>query len=101
VTPIPPDMSPTSEELRAEVHRLVNQVVTIARVEHGYVPSVRSQAWWTAPLCARIAAVLALGEAYLMADPARAADEQLKAMSVALSQARSWSDAARLPSPPS
>jgi hypothetical protein len=94
-------MSPTSDELRAEVHRLVGQVVTIARAEHGQtrpLPGVGTLAWWTAPPMARVAAILILGEAYLVADPERAAVQMLREISYDLSAAHDWSAASRRPS---
>ena len=98
MTSIPVDNAPTEVELLTEVHRLVEEVVQLARAECGPIPGVRSPAWWTAPLAARIAAILILGEAYLVFDPERAVEDRLKAMSVDLSQAHDWTAAAWRPS---
>lgn len=102
MTPIPPDLSPTSDELLAEVHRLVDEVVRVARTEHGQalgpLPGVRAPEWWTAPTSVRLAAILILGEAYLVADPDRAAVQMLREMAYDLSAAHDWSAASRRPS---
>lgn len=99
---IPPDLSPTSSELRAEVHRLIGQVVAIARAEHGQalgpLPGVRHPDWWTAPTSVRLAAILVLGEAYLIADPERVAVQILRDMAYDLSAAYDWATASRRPS---
>jgi hypothetical protein len=92
------DASPTRIELLAEVHRLVHPVVRAVRAERGGVAGVGTTAWWSSSPEARIAAILVLGEAWLITDPDRIARERLKAMSADLSAARSWRDAARLPS---
>jgi hypothetical protein len=92
------DNSPTRAELLGEAHRLVHPVVQAVRSQRGSLPGVGTSAWWSAPPDARLAAILVLGEAYLIADPERMARERLKAMSVDLAGARSWTAAARLPS---
>lgn len=91
---IEPDPSPTEEELRAEVHRLVEEVVTAARSEHGHIPGVQHPDWWSAPRSARLAAILVLGEAYLITDPHQIAAEQLRGVSRAISGGLDWSRAA-------
>ena len=98
MTQIPADTSPTAEELLAEVHRFVDQVVTIARAEHGKIPGVRSPQWWTAPTSVRLAALLTLAEAYLLADPERMAVQLLREAAYDLSGAHDWSAASRRPS---
>lgn len=95
---IPPDLSPTPEELRAEAYRLVDLVVTAVRQRHRKVPGVGTPAWWRAPDEAKVAALLVLSEAWLIHDPDRAAVERLKAMSVDLSAAHDWTAASRRPS---
>jgi hypothetical protein len=97
-THIPPDMSSTGDELRAEVHRLVDPVVQAAQATYGPIPGVGAAAWWTAPVEVKIAAICILGEAYLITDPERMAVQMLKDAAIDLSQARSWTDATRLPS---
>lgn len=98
MTPIPPDTSPTTDELRAAVHKLVASVVQVARAEHGLIPGVGSPAWWTAPTSARLAALLVLAEAYLLADPERMALQMLREAAYNLSGAHDWSAASRRPS---
>jgi hypothetical protein len=89
---------PTRTELLSEVHMLVQAVVQSARTEHGTLPGVGIAEWWAAPPIARIAGLLILAEAWLVADPDRVAREQLKSMSADLSRSRNWAKAARLPS---
>lgn len=83
---IPPDDSPTDDELRAEVYRLMHTaagrrppstsiqwvngkaVVTRDRAEPD-LPTVGSREWWVAPERVRIASLVGLAAAYLVADP--------------------------------
>lgn len=95
---IPPDMTPITEELRAEVHRLVHPFVHSARIECGRIPGVGTPQWWTASTAARIAGLLTLSEAWLAFDPQRELDLRFKAMSVDLCRAHDWSAASRRPS---
>lgn len=92
------DKSPTRIEMLAEVHRIVHQVVGLARSERGGVPAVGTQPWWGASPISQIAGLLVLAEAWLITDPDRIAREQLKAMSSDLAGARNWAKAARRPS---
>lgn len=100
MTSIPPDTSPTPEELHAEVHRLVHQVVRLARAEHGPIPGVGTPDWWTAPTSARLAAILILGQAWLAHDPQRAIDDRFKALSgdISAKWSAAWSAACHGPS---
>jgi hypothetical protein len=101
------DHLPDEEELRAEAHRLVYVAARVRPVQtcvtwvegHAVVtrdrgepalPVVGSQQWWDAPERLRIAALLRLAEAYLLADPERMVTERLKAAAVAISQGRHW-----------
>jgi len=109
VTHIPPDMRPTEAELLAEVHRLTYIAARVRRVQtwvewvdgravvkrdrpEPALPVVGSLEWWEAPERIRIAALLTLAKAYLLADPERMVAERLKAASVAISDATkgSW-----------
>ena len=92
------DPTPDDEELRAAVRTVVAPVIRRAHQLHGAIPGVKTEAWWSTPWLARLAAVLVLGEAYLIADPERAVVERLKAMAVDLSAAADWSAASRRPS---
>ncbi|MGH9288051.1 MAG: hypothetical protein ACRD0V_07160, partial [Acidimicrobiales bacterium] len=57
---IPPDTTPTGDELHAAVHHLVDEVVR----RHGPLPGVGTPRWWAAPDDARLAALLILAEAW-------------------------------------
>lgn len=94
---IPSDMSPTPDELRAEVARLVHPFVHSARSECGRIPGVGSAQWWAASTAARIAGLLVLAEAWLTFDPERAIDERFKAAAVDLCRANDWTAEARRP----
>lgn len=97
-----PDMAPTPEELRAEAHRLVAVAAgsrrakrTVAWVAGRAVverpkpdpslPSVGSSQWWAAPDRIRIASLLVLAEAWLLADPDHTVRERLRSVSLDLS----------------
>lgn len=81
---------PGPEELRAEVYRLVDEVVGDIRARYGAVTNVGSIAWWAAPDDAKLAAVLVTGEAFLVSNPHQIAAEQLKAASMAISTGLDW-----------
>jgi hypothetical protein len=82
-------------ELRAAVHHLVSQLVDPARDQHGPLPGVGTQRWWTAPADVQLAALLVLAEAHLLADPVRAARALLRDISHDLSTATDWKALAR------
>ena len=103
VVSVPPDLAPSRAELLAEVQRLVwiaagtplarrtvhwaEGRAVIVREGGGLdLPAVGSTRWWQAPTPLRIAALLVLAEAYLIADPERQVRERLKAASVAVSE---------------
>ena len=79
------DPTPDDGELRGAVHAVVSPVIHRAHQRHGPIPAVKTDGWRSAPWLARLAGVLVLGEAYLVADPERAAVDRLKAMAVDLS----------------
>jgi hypothetical protein len=96
-------MRPTEAELLAEVHRLTYIAARVRPVQtwvewvdgravvkrdrpEPALPVVGSPQWWEAPERIRIAALLTLAKAYLLADPERMAAERLKAASVAISE---------------
>jgi hypothetical protein len=97
------DNRPGEDELLAEVHRLTYIAARVRPVQtwvswvdgHPVVhrdrdepalPAVGSQQWWEAPERLRIAALVVLASAYLVADPERRVAEGLKAASVAVSE---------------
>jgi hypothetical protein len=82
-------------ELRAAVHHLVSQMVDRAREQHGPLPGIGTQRWWTAPADVQLAALLVLAEAWLVHDPDRAVRERLREMSHDLSDATDWKALAR------
>lgn len=86
-------------ELLFEVHRLVHPQVRAARaVAGGTVPGVGSPAWWAAPDGVRRAALLILGEAWLIHDPDRAVRRRLRELSWDLAAGHDWAAASRRPS---
>ena len=82
-------------ELLAEVHRLVDIVVTAVIHQHRGIPGVGSPAWWAAPDGVRRAALLILGEAWLLHDPERAVRQRIREMSWDLAASADWAAVAR------
>lgn len=79
-------------QLLAEVNRLVDKAAELAG---GSVPAVGTPAWWDAEPMARIAALLALGQQYLLDDPHQLAAEMVKDASSAISTGMDWASAAQ------
>ncbi len=90
------DNRPDEDELLAEVHRLTyiaarvrpaatcvswvdGKAVVHRDRDEPAIPVVGSQQWWEAPERIRIAALVVLASAYLLADPERRVAEGLKA----------------------
>lgn len=94
-THIPADMSAIPEELRAEVHRLVNVAVRGVLLRHGSLPAVGTAAWWSTPDSVRRAALLVVGQAYMVYGPADAVFAERRAVSIAISSSLDWSANAR------
>jgi hypothetical protein len=82
----------------AAAHAAADRLVRAARAYHGSIPPVGSPEWFDAPCVVQAATLVILGEAYFIADPKRAAIQQLKAISVAISEGLDWSAASRRPS---
>jgi hypothetical protein len=85
-------------ELFAEVSRLVNRTVEMARSGSGCIPGVGQPEWWTAPPLTRIAAIMVLGEAFLCRDAERLERLDLKEVAVDISAAHDWKRASQRPS---
>lgn len=81
------DHRPEEDELRSAVHELVTQYIDRATAQRSPIPGVGTDAWWTAPADTQLAAVLILGEAWLIHDPVRTVRERLRQMSWDLSGA--------------
>lgn len=111
MAPIPPDTTPTREELLDEVDRLRfvaagvqpvrrtvtwvdGRVVIVRDQPEPSWPEVGSPRWWAAPAPVRIASLLGLSAAYLVADPDQQVRERMRQVSHAISEGMSWSDAA-------
>lgn len=108
---VPPEDSPTREELLAEARRLVHVAAgttpgvrevswvdgraVVRRALPPSLPDVGSPEWWAAPSRTRIASLLVLAEAQLVADPDRQMRERLRQVSQAISSGMDWSETAR------
>lgn len=111
---IPPDDTPTEAELLAELRRLVHVAagttpggrevswvsgqVTVRRSLPPSLPAVGSAQWWAAPSRTRIASLLVLAEAHVLADPERQVRARLRQVSQAISGGLDWSEVASAPS---
>lgn len=93
-THIPPDNSPTDEELHAEVFRLI-QVAKGSSRSGSALPSVGSELWWQATDRTRIASLLLLSAAWLMDPPQDRVARALKEISLAISGAVDWGEWSR------
>ena len=97
------DNRPDEDELLAEVHRLTYAAARVRPVEtcvswvggkavvhrdrdEPAIPVVGGRDWWEAPERLRIAALVVLASAYLVADPERRVAEGLKAAAGAVSE---------------
>ena len=85
-------------ELLAEVHRLVDLVVSAVRRRHRRIPALGSSKWWKASDEAKVAALLVRAEADVLRSPEQIADDRLKALACDLSEAADWSELAGHPS---
>lgn len=85
----------TDLEVLAEISRLTSKVITSAG---GRIPSLADPEWITASPLEKIASLLCLAQAYLVADPHQIAAGMLKDAARDLSGARDWAAASALPS---
>ena len=86
---IPIDSRPTAFEVLAEVHRITTMAMKAAR-NFGSIPDMRSGAWMSASIEVKMATIMNLGQAYLLADPERQAMEMVRDISYAFSTSPDW-----------
>ena len=87
---------PTCEEqLHAEIWRTVERVIHRAVAVHGPLPPIDSPKWWTVADQLRVPFLVACGAAWLSHDCHEEAARQMKAASVAISQALNWTAEAK------
>ena len=86
---IPIDSRPTAFEVLAEVHRITTMAMADA-VSYGPLPDMRSDEWMTSPVEVKLATIMNLGQAYLLADPERQAMGMVRDVSYAFSTGPDW-----------
>ena len=72
--PLPPD----DGELVIEIDRLTRPAIRAVQKRYGRLAGVGSEAWWSSPDDAKLAALLVLALAWVVYSPERALDDRLK-----------------------